>query len=100
MAADSPRQRILIDDDWRFIKGDPQGATENLAYPTAFSTGGRNGRAGANYSPTAGIAAYILPTGNEFIADPAKQYKRPDGNYGGNLGPVHLYLHKLLEAQG
>ena len=22
------------------------------------------------------------------------------GNYGGSLGPVHLYLHKLLEAQG
>jgi len=70
----SPRERISINDDWRFTKDDPAGITENLAYPR-----------GRGAVPTNGIAAYILPTGNDFIADPAKRYVRPEGNFGGGL---------------
>lgn len=83
VAADSPRQRISIDDDWRFTKGDPAGVAESLTYPRA--PGRRGGQATSQPSPTSGIAAYILPTGNPFIADPAKRYKRPEGNYGGDV---------------
>jgi beta-galactosidase len=43
----SLRQRISINDDWRFIKNDPPGATEDLSYDAL------NGR--------------ILPTGNDFV---------------------------------
>lgn len=90
-AAESPRQRVSIDDDWRFVKGDPAGVTEELTYPRV--PGGRRGAAGgggeadgaAKPSPMSGIAAYILPTGDPFIADPSKRYKRPEGNYGGDV---------------
>ncbi len=87
MAADSPRERISIDDDWRFIKGDPAGLTENLAYPRTGGGGGRRGAPASApaVSPTSGIAAYILPTGNPFIADPAKHYVMPEGNFGGDI---------------
>jgi beta-galactosidase len=83
-AAEAPRERISIDDDWRFTKGDPAGITENLTYPRVPRA--RRGEAPASHpSPTSGIAAYILPTGNPFIADAAKHYTRPEGNFGGDI---------------
>ncbi len=91
-AADSPRQRISLDDDWRFVKGDPQGMSVNLTYPTAFSAG----RGGQRPDPNSGIAAFILPTGNWLIADPAKRYTRPAGNYGGDVPYVRPALTTLL----
>src|SRR5689334_9920131 len=84
VAAESPRQRISINDDWRFIKGDPQGVKTNLTYPTAFSAG----RGGTRPDPTSGIAAYVLPTGNWLIADPSKRYKRPEGNFAQDVAYV------------
>ena len=82
--------RVSINDDWRFIKGDPDGITNNLAYPRAPRTGRGRGGASTNppapaFNPATGIAEYILPTGNSFIADPAKRYAKPDGNYGADI---------------
>ncbi len=45
----SPRQRISINDDWRFIKNDPPGITEDLSYTA--------------------LKGSILPTGNELLKD-------------------------------
>jgi beta-galactosidase len=70
----SPRERISINDDWRFTKDDPAGIANDLAYPR-----------GRGAVPTSGIAAYILPTGNDFIADPARRHVKPDGNFGGAI---------------
>jgi beta-galactosidase len=81
MAADLPRQRISINDDWRFTKGDPAGLKTDLTYPTAFSA--RRGE--PRPDPTSGIAAYILPTGNWLIADPKKRHPRPAENYAGDV---------------
>jgi beta-galactosidase len=83
LAVDSPRERISINNDWRFIKNDPAGITDNLAYPRGSRSGGAAPAQPAP-SPT-GIAAYILPTGNDFIADPAKRYAMPVGNFGGTI---------------
>jgi beta-galactosidase len=84
--------RVSLDDDWRFVKSDPPGITDNLAYPRAPRSGRGRGGAASNatsnapaFSPTAGIAQYILPTGDSFIADPAKRYPKPDGNYGADI---------------
>jgi beta-galactosidase len=98
LAAKSPRERISINNDWRFTKDDPAPAentslTENLDYPINPGRSGRGFR-GANtqpapeVDPTSGIAAFILPTGNDFISDPAKRYVRPGGNYGANVSYV------------
>ena len=60
----SPRERLLINDGWRFIQGDPPGAPSGLGYDA--------------------VKAWVLPTGNAFLADPAKGPARPDGNPGVN----------------
>jgi beta-galactosidase len=52
-----PRERISINDDWRFIKGDPPGYALLLAYNQ--------------------IKPWILPTGNSFIKDTARRHSRP-----------------------
>jgi beta-galactosidase len=59
--ADSPRERVSLDANWRFIKGDaPDGGT-NLNYPA--------------------IRAWILPTGNPFTTNAPAPW--PDGEPGG-----------------
>ena len=88
--------RVSINDDWRFIKNDPADMTNSLRYPRAPRVArGRGGDSTNAPAPvpvpavTSGIAAYILPTGNSFIADPAKRYPKPDGNYGGDISYVN-----------
>lgn len=86
LAADSPRERISINDDWRFTKNDPPGISENLAYPRVPRP--RRGGAGAttnSIAPDSGIARFVLPTGNDLIADPAKRFPKPEGNFGGTI---------------
>jgi hypothetical protein len=57
--ATAPRERISINEGWRFTKDDPPGNTESLAYEN--------------------IKQWILPTGNPLIADPSRRFARPDG---------------------
>ncbi len=94
--AQSPRERISINNDWSFKMSDPSvESKDSLAYPVNRSSG-RGGRRGAaapattpTVDPTSGIAAFILPTSNDFIADPEKRYTRPSGNYGGDVPYVN-----------
>ncbi|MGA2053004.1 MAG: beta-galactosidase GalB, partial [Opitutales bacterium] len=65
-SAASPRQRLSLDADWRFIKGDPADAG-NLSY--------------ANIKP------WVLPTANDFTNSPTKPVL-PSGNLGGNVSYV------------
>ena len=58
----SPRERVLLESGWRFMRGDP-GPAEDLGYDV--------------------LAPWILPTGNPFIRDPGKRHTRPSGNPGG-----------------
>ena len=86
--------RVSINDDWRFTKDDPGGITDtNLTYPRAPRTGRGRGGGGTVTNapapaPTSGIAQYILPTGNSLIADPAKRYPKPEGNYGADISYI------------
>jgi beta-galactosidase len=61
----SQRTRVLINDDWRFIKGDHQNNNVSLLYAV--------------------VQSWILPTGNDFLKDPAKRAKRPEGNLGDDV---------------
>jgi hypothetical protein len=74
--AGGPRERILIDADWRFIKGDPEGNTTNLLYAPRQQGRGRGGRGGAASQPAEGaaqapqpqgIANWVLPSANALI---------------------------------
>jgi beta-galactosidase len=99
-AAKSSRERISINNNWRFTMNDPnEGLTDNLKYPVNPRSGrggfgGRRGQEAAPVTPvpavdpTSGIAAFILPTSNDFISDPSKRYIRPAGNYGGDVSYV------------
>jgi beta-galactosidase len=83
--------RISINDDWRFTKNDPEGVANSLAYPKGPRTGRARGADASNtpaFNPATGIAQYILPTGNNFIADPAKRYPKPEGNFGADISYV------------
>ena len=91
----SPRERISIDDDWRFTKGDPTNLAVSLLYDVRRAQTVRrfaaeaDGNSTLNQSltnettnVTAVIKQWILPTGNEFIEDPSKRFARPEGNLG------------------
>ena len=69
-----------FNDDWRFIKGDPEGMTVNMTLLPVRQGGGRRGGAAQPVEEVSPLWAYVLPTGNDFIKDPAKRYARPAGN--------------------
>jgi hypothetical protein len=94
----SPRERISINDNWRFTRDDPPGNTVELRYDVrpeiTYDMDGRP--ADAEPRPPEEIAAvaetvlkpWILPTGNPFIRDPARRHARPRGNPGGDVAYV------------
>ncbi|HZT22309.1 MAG TPA: beta-galactosidase GalB [Verrucomicrobiae bacterium] len=63
--AASPRERICLDDHWRFTRGDPIPCSAHLDYDA--------------------VKRWLLPTGNEFIRDPSRRFVRPEGNPGANV---------------
>jgi beta-galactosidase len=97
--AAAPRERILINDNWRFIKGDPTNInSKSLLYdvrPVARGDDQRERLAEATEDAEKLVAAtnrvlksWILPTGNRFLKDSAKRFVRPEGNPGGDVAYV------------
>src|SRR5208282_276873 len=96
VASDSPRERISINENWRFTKGDPTNNTVSLLYDVRHTQTARrfaaeadgnsaiNAPVASNESTnsTVVIKQWILPTGNEFIKDPSRKFLRPEGNLG------------------
>ena len=83
-----PRQRISIDNDWRFRKGDPEGVDSNeLAYDVRPAQSENRDDKPADSKPQEAattkssaqsvLKAWILPTGNPFIKDPQRRFTRP-----------------------
>lgn len=90
------RQKISINENWRFTKGDPSGA-DKLIYDVRPEVTDRNDNVVADTKPTEAVAVtssnnvlknWILPTANDFIKDPAKRHQRPGGNPGSNVSFV------------
>ena len=73
-ASDLPRERISINDNWRFTRGDPTNCPVNLIYDASSNEPEAK-------SPLI-IKQWILPTGNDFIKDPSHKFVRPPGNPG------------------
>ena len=85
--AQSPRERISINENWRFHRGDPDSFTASLDYdarPEIVESA--DGKA-ADARPEAAmdveavsrrvLKPWILPTANPFIRDPAARHVRP-----------------------
>lgn len=96
VVAQQGRQKISINDNWRFTKGDPADAN-GLLYDVRPGVTDRNDNIVADTKPTESIAVassdkvlkrWILPSANDFINDAAKHYQRPAGNPGGTVSFV------------
>lgn len=94
----APRERLLLNEDWRFQKNDPAGNTVSLDYDVRPQvTEHQDGRA-ADAEPTEAeklaaasrvvLKPWILPTGNAFLKDPARRYARPAGDPGREVAYV------------
>jgi len=71
------RQRISINSGWRFWRSESN--PDGIIYDNRTDTP----QQGVTY-----LRPYILPTANDFIADPSKHYVAPAGNPGGNVSYV------------
>lgn len=88
LAVDTPRERISINDNWRFTKGDPIGDSTGLIYDLRPDVGDRRDDKVADSEPTEAerlartnrwvLKPWILPAANDFIKEPAKRHARPD----------------------
>ncbi|HEY1489646.1 MAG TPA: beta-galactosidase GalB, partial [Verrucomicrobiae bacterium] len=97
-AADSPREQISINDNWRFTKGDPTNCPVSLLYDVReqkqihrlapaeadgnASLNSMTNSAGTTNVPASVIKQWELPSGNAFIKDQSKRFVRPEGNPG------------------
>lgn len=89
-----PRQRISINEDWSFYKYDSEAEVDNLIYDVRPEVKNDKDDRAADAKPTEAVKVktaqtvlkpWILPTGNDFIKDPAKRHVRPEGNPGSNF---------------
>ncbi|KQX01553.1 beta-galactosidase [Massilia sp. Root418] len=86
-AAATPRERVLINAEWRFQMGDPAGTSDSLRYDVRPEVKASEDGKAADAVPDAAVKAgaaqaavlkpWILPTGNAFIRDPARRHQRP-----------------------
>lgn len=94
------RERILINQGWRFFKYDSVSLADRLVYDKRPEVLDRKDDKVADSRPTEGVKteetqdvlkAWILPSGNKFIKDPALRHIRPEGNPGGDFPYVQAY---------
>jgi beta-galactosidase len=87
-----PRERVSLNEDWRFIKGEPSEFTSNLQYDVRpqqrRGDGGTNTTAGQATNAMPVLKPWVLPTGNAFIKDPSRRFVRPAGNPGEGVAYV------------
>lgn len=88
------RQRISINEGWKFYKYESASKADNLIYDIRPEVTDNNDSKAADSKPTEAVKlkstqsvlkAWILPTGNAFIKNPLKRYTRPAGNPGSNF---------------
>jgi Beta-galactosidase/beta-glucuronidase len=88
------RMHISIDDNWRFFKYDPKANDDSLIYDVRPEVKDYKDNKPADSKPNEAenvkvkqivLKPWIMPTGNNFIKDPAKRYVRPKGNPGSNF---------------
>ncbi|MBV6859302.1 DUF4982 domain-containing protein [Xanthomonas campestris pv. zingibericola] len=101
-ASDASRERISLDAQWRFHRGDPPANQEILDYDVrpqvVRSSDGRVADAQPEQAQLIDAPAvrvlkpWILPTANGLIADPAQRHIRPPGNPGSTVAYVQPHF--------
>ena len=89
-AGQGGRERICFDEGWRFYKYGPNEQPDSLFYDVRPEVHNERDDKAADSRPTdavvtaaqAGLKPWILPTGNRFLKDPARWYRRPAGQPG------------------
>lgn len=88
------RERILINEDWKFYKYDSAKHADHLIYDVRPEVKENQDSRPADSKPTEAVKVsatsavlkpWILPVGNDFIKDASKRYKRPEGNPGSDF---------------
>ncbi len=94
LAAGTGRERISINEGWKFYRYDPAGKADSLIYDVRPVVNLNKDDGPADARPTdavrvavteGGLKPWILPTGNNFIKDVRKRYRRPEGNPGADF---------------
>src|ERR1700712_992974 len=80
------RERISINKGWKFYKYDASEKPDSLIYDIRPNANGNSDARAADAKPDEAVKLaaakgvlkpFIMPTGDPFIKDPAKQYTRP-----------------------
>jgi beta-galactosidase len=88
------RQRISINDNWKFFKYNSVAEADHLIYDARPAINNLNDDKVADSMPDEAaeftsheqaLKAWILPSANNFIKDPAQKHSRPQGNPGGDF---------------
>ncbi|MBN1953280.1 MAG: DUF4982 domain-containing protein [Bacteroidales bacterium] len=88
------RERISINEGWRFFKYNSSADADQLLYDIRPEILDKRDYRPADEKPAEAaelrqasfvLKPWIMPTGNDFIMDPAKQYLRPEGDPGSDF---------------
>lgn len=88
------RERISINDNWRFFKYPSIQEADKLEYDVRPEVAGVNENKVADARPTEAVKvestqkvlkSWILASGNDFIKDPRLRHARPEGDPGGDF---------------
>lgn len=94
----APRERVSLNAQWRFQRGDPPGNPVVLDYAARPQVTGSDDGKVADARPDQAqplqstakdvLRPWILPTANALIANPAQRHQRPPGHPGSNVAYV------------
>jgi beta-galactosidase len=88
------RERISINEDWRFMRYDSEEEADQLIYDIRPEVTNHRDDKAADTQPTEPVEVktrqdvlkpWILPADNKFIKNPAKHHIRPEGNPGSDF---------------
>ncbi len=98
LTVEAARERLSLNDGWRFQHDDPPGSTVPLLYDVRpeVKEGRDDKAADSRPEEAARLAAagkavlkpWILPSANPFIGDPARRHVRPAGDPGSDVAYV------------
>ncbi len=94
---ESPREHISINQGWSFMKYGSEQESDRLIYDVRPEVTDHVDDKAADSKPTEAVEVentgavlkqWILPSGNDFIGNPAKHHSRPEGNPGSDFAFV------------